>query len=72
MATTLPPKDYCVDCTSGYQQRMLDVGRCSHPEVRFYDVTSVQNGEILEIEQQGFREPPASNSRRIIQEVSID
>lgn len=27
--------DYCTDCTPEYQQRMIDEGRCAHPETTF-------------------------------------
>lgn len=39
---------YCIDCTPSFKERMLEAGRCEHPDVTFvymYD-ESCEPGEV--------------------------
>src|SRR3990167_3132952 len=35
----VPEPQYCWDCTKDYQKKMLEEGKCRHPETTFEEVT---------------------------------
>ena len=41
--------NYCLDCTPAYQYAMLQLGRCAHPETRFFVHTLHEDTELVGI-----------------------
>lgn len=40
------PENYCRDCSLKYQQRMIALNRCRHPEVTFVELPNDDDGEL--------------------------
>jgi len=51
-------KSFCDDCTPKFQARMLEQGRCEHPETQFYRFSKILPSGEFEDEIVGLRSVP--------------